>query len=127
MSTQQYEFRQRADGRYVIIDARTKNIIDTARGEGYRTRWGAQKAAWRMFATKNDGTAPAPWRGPEDVVRGVHTCFETGALPRETPLVATVPHQQMETGVEDARSPQDACRGTVLVMQMSLAGGTRVV
>jgi hypothetical protein len=78
MSTQQYEFRQRADGRYVIIDARTKNVIDTARGEGYRTRWGAQKAAWRMFAAKNDGTAPAPWRGPEDVVRGVHTCFETG-------------------------------------------------
>lgn len=83
MESPQYEVVRRDDGRYVITNAETQEVIDTANGYGYKTRQNAEKAAWYKFkggkarkdAEKKEATAF--WRQHKDFGMGVQEYYET--------------------------------------------------
>lgn len=83
MQTPQYEVIRRDDGRYVITNAATQEVIDNAQGYGYKTRQNAENAAWYKFkggkATQDAAKQEAIvfWRGRKDFAQAVQDYFET--------------------------------------------------
>lgn len=83
METRSYEVIRRDDGRYVITNAATQEVIDNANGYGYKTRQTAEKAAWYKFKggkTKKDAEkreATAFWRQHTDFGKAVQEYYET--------------------------------------------------
>lgn len=83
MEAQQYEVVRRDDGRYVITNAETHEVIDNANGYGYKTRQNAEKAAWYKFKggkAKKDAEkreATAFWRQHKDFGTAIQEYCET--------------------------------------------------
>ena len=83
MKAPQYEVIKRNDGRYVITNAETQEVIDNANGYGYKTRQNAEKAAWYKFKGgkgKKDAEkreAIAFWRQHNDFGKAVQDYYET--------------------------------------------------
>jgi hypothetical protein len=110
----QYAVIRRADGRYVITNGATQEVLDTANGYGYKTRQSAEKAAWYKFKggkAKKDTeqrAATAFWRQHADFGKAVQeyyeTCFKEIAR-GETDPDADLVQLAQEMGVEDFRKP----------------------
>ncbi len=83
MSTQTYEILRRADGRFVITDATTGNVLDDAQGYGYTAKQKAEKAAWYTFKGgkgKQDAAKKAAaifWRSHKDFAKAVEDFYDT--------------------------------------------------
>ena len=49
MSEPSYNVIQRPDGRFIIVDAFTREVLDDAQGYGYKTKKKATNAGWYKF------------------------------------------------------------------------------
>ncbi len=78
-----YAIIRRADGRFVISDASTGNVLDDAQGYGYTAKHKAEKAAWYTFKGgkgKQDAAKKAAtlfWRTHKDFAKAANDCLET--------------------------------------------------
>jgi len=83
MESPRYEVVRRDDGRYVVTDVATQEVLDNANGYGYKTRQNAEKAAWYKFKGgkgKKDAekrAATAFWRQHNDFGKAVQDYYET--------------------------------------------------
>lgn len=110
----QYEILRRDDGRYVITNAKTHEVIDNANSYGYKTRQNAEKAAWYKFKggkAKKDHEkreATAFWQQHKDFGAAIHayyeTCFKEIAR-GETDPDADLEQLAQEMGVEGFKKP----------------------
>jgi hypothetical protein len=83
VGTQAYEIIRRADGRFVIADSTTGNVMDDAQGYGYTAKQKAEKAAWYKFKGgkgKQDAAKKAAtifWHNHKDFAKAVDDFMET--------------------------------------------------
>jgi uncharacterized protein YegP (UPF0339 family) len=95
----QYTVERREDGRYVIANAETHEVVDTAQGYGYKTRQNAEKAAWYKFKGgkgKKDAEkreAAAFWRHHTDFAKAVQEYYDTWL--KEIARGETNPHDDL--------------------------------
>jgi hypothetical protein len=82
MESRPYDIIRRHDGRFIIADAETQEVLDNAQGHGYKTRQNAEKAAWYKFKggkAKQDAerqAARAFWRQYPAFAKAVSTYYE---------------------------------------------------
>jgi len=114
MDPRQYDVIRRDDGRYVITNAETHEVIGDANGYGYKTRPNAEKAAWYTLqggkahkdAEKREATAF--WRQHKDLGNAIQEYYDTWfkEIARgETDPDADLVHLAQEMGVEGFKTP----------------------